>query len=88
MNRLKKLEVDRVKLIQEYNKYENYAQGWKKIKLTSEAETQTDSVGNTNLYRLRRDYAGIIGKNRFDDRTNVLLSNFNCRVHKMTVFEN
>lgn len=37
---------------------------------------------------MRRDYAGIVGKNRFDDRINVLNKNFNTKIFKVIVYEN
>lgn len=88
----KKLDAEKVMLLQEYNKYETFlssieAQGKRTIREPMRhAETQTDETAH--LLQLRRDYAGVLGKNRFDDRTSVLLDRFNTKVLKAVGYEN
>ena len=87
--------MEKVKLKQEINKYETLSleiQSSKKKdrdvrkKEGLHQETQTES--KEHLLVLRRDYAGVIGRNRFDDRLRVLEGNFNTKINKVIVYEN
>jgi hypothetical protein len=78
--------------LQEYNKYEallnDLEVSRKRVKVPvslKNAEAQTNQT--SHLFKLRRDYAGILGKNRFDDRTAVLSERFNTKIYKVIVFE-
>lgn len=93
ISRMKALETEKVKLRQELNKYESMALEIEsskkrdkdsKVKSHQSQEIQTDS--KESLLVLRRDYSGIVGKNRFDDRINVLGNNFSTKISRVIVY--
>jgi len=78
-------------MLQECNKYEAFlsskeSQSKRVKEPPKHAESQTEQIAH--LLRLRRDYAGVLGKNRFDDRTAVLLDRFNTKIFKVVAYEN